>query len=513
MTAQSGGNVQPTASMLLIGLALAKLTVQLVSINQYGIFRDEMYYLACSRHLAWGYVDQPPLIAVVARLVTATLGDSLVAIRLLPALAGSGLVLLTGLMARRLGGGRFAQALAALAVIVAPSYLFLHHVLTMNGFEPLFWMGCVYVVIVILQTRDAQLWLWFGLLMGVGLLNKHSIAFFAISLVVGLLLTPQRALLRERWIWTAGALAFLIFLPHLVWQVENGFPQLEILRNVQGGKNYVMSPLEFLSGQIVAIGPMTFPIWIAGLCYFLFSRAGRAYRALGRSYLVLFVIFIVLHGKFYYMLPVYPMLLASGSVFIESLIARRGWNWLKPVIVGIVVIAGAAFAPLALPLLPVETYVRYARAVGIDEVKMETHKRGSLPQVYADMFGWENMVATVAGVYHHLPADEQPKAAIFTRNYGQAGAIDFYAARYGLPNAISGHNNYFLWGPRGYTGEVVIVIGGTPEELRPRFEQVEQAATIVSEYAMPYETDLPVWVCHRLRGSLQELWPGLKRYE
>ncbi len=502
-----------TGCALLSGIALAEMALQLTTSRQYGIFRDELYYLACARHLAWGYVDQPPLIAAVARVVTTVLGTSLPAIRLLPGVAAGALVLVTGLMARRLGGGRFAQVLAAVSIGTAPGYLFLGHVLTMNAFEPLFWMGCAYLVIVVLETRSSKLWLWLGMIAGVGFMNKHSMFFFAVAVVVGLLLTPERTQFRARWIWLGGALMLLIALPHLVWQAQHGWPQLEILRNVQRGKNYRMSAWEFLGAQIIAMGPQTLPIWVAGLCFFLISAAGKSYRPLGWAYVVLFVSFVILHGKFYYMLPVYPMLLASGAVLIERVIEEHAWKGLRTAAVTVVVAIGAATAPLALPLLPVESYIRYTRLFGVDEVKMEVHQRGRLPLVYADMFGWENLAASVARVYNSLPSEERRKTAIFASNYGEAGAIDYYGSRYGLPNAISGHNNYYLWGPRDYTGEVVIAIGGRREEYQQVFDRVEQAAVISNDYAMPYENDLPVWLCRQPRVSLLEAWPRAKHYD
>jgi 4-amino-4-deoxy-L-arabinose transferase-like glycosyltransferase len=501
-----------SATAILLLLALAKLLLHLAAIRGYGLFDDEMYFLACGRRLACGYVDQPPLIAVVARIVTALLGDSVFAIRLLPAIAGGTLVFLTGLMAQGMGGGRFARVLAALGVIVVPTWLFFHHVFTMNAFEPLFWMGCACLTIQIVLTRNSKLWLWCGVLAGVGLLNKHSMFLFGFGLLVGLLLTRERVFLRERWIWLGVLLAFLIFLPNLVWQMQHGWPQLEILRAVRASRDVRMTAPEFLLSQVGMMNPATLPIWLGGL-YFFFSRSGKSYRALGWAYLLMLATFVLLHGKIYYLLPAYPMLLAAGGVQMERVIQQRGWNWLKPGIVIFVVAAGIALAPMALPLLPVKTYLRYTRALGIDEIKTEVYERGRLPQHYAAMFGWENMVASVADVYHGLPAEEKRKAAIFAPKYGEAGAIDYFGPRFGLPKAISGSNNYFLWGPQNYTGEVVIMLGGRREDHLKMFEQVRQAATVVHEYALPVESNLPVWVCRKPKLSLQELWPRMKRYD
>ncbi len=501
-------------SAVLFYPALLKLTLHFLTNGQYGYFRDELYYIACGEHLDWGYVDQPPLIAVVAKATRVLFGDSLFAIRFFPAVAGALLVFLTGLIVRQLGGGGFAQLLAALAIIIAPAYLLLHTWLTMNAFEPLFWMACAYIAILILQGRDRRLWLLFGAIAGVGLMNKQSMLFFGFAIVVGLLLTPQRKILFNKWIWFGGALAFIIFLPNIVWQITHGFPTLELLKNVAVAKNYNASTLEFFGGQIVLLHPLNFPLWMAGLYFYLFARDGQQYRALGWAYIVAFATFILLKGKVYYLVPIYPLLIASGAIVIERLTDRYRLIWLRPAIVSLLIVGGAATAPFVLPVLPVETYVEYARLWGMKEgVKTENKRLGVLPQHYADMFGWENMTATVAKVYQSLPPTEQSIAAIYTQNYGEAGAIDFFGKQYNLPKAISGHQNYFLWGSRGYSGEVFIIIGGKPADHRKIFDEVTQQAVVTNEYAMPYENNLPVFVCRKPKFSLTEFWPKAKHYD
>ena len=492
-------------------LAFAKLVLQLVFISGYGIFRDELYYLDCGRHLAWGYVDQPPAIAVVAWL-TSLLGDSLLVIRLPAALAGAALVYLAGMLAREMEGGSFAQGLAALCVLVATSYLLVHHILTMNAFEPLFWMGCAYLVLRILATGDQKLWLWFAVLAGVGFLNKNSMLFFGFGVVVALLLERRWDVFRQRWIWIAGFAAFLIILPNLLWQARHGFPQLEILQKTRAQRDVHLSAGEFVRSQVLAMNPTTFPVWAGGLGFFFFTGRGRRFRVLGWIYLVILATFVALKAKFYYLLPAYPMLFAGGGALLESAFAPPRWRWLKPVTAAILLAAGIAFAPLMLPVLPVETYLRYARRIGIDEVKMENQPRGRLPQLYADMFGWENMEKQVARVYLSLSSEDRAKVAIAAQNYGEAGAIDYFGPKDGLPRAISGHNNYFLWGPGGATGEVMIVIGDNRERLSELFGDVRQAGIIDHPYARPDETDLPIWLCRKPKFDLQRDWKGIKKY-
>ena len=500
------------ATALLLYLALAKLLLHLWFSSGYGYFRDEFYYLACGEHLDWGYVDQPPLTPLLAFLTRQFLGESLVALRFLPAVAGALLVLVTGLMVRELGGGRFAQGLAAVSVIAGPVYLGIDHIFTVNAFDHLFWALGAYLVILIVKRGDPRLWLVFGLVAGVGLQNKLSMLFFGFGVVVGLLLTPHRKYILSKWLWLGGLIAFVIFLPYFLWQFQHDWPMLELLRRGQLYKNYPLSPLQFLWGQVLEIHPFNLPIWLAGLYFYLVSKPGKPYRLLGWTYVPILIVFFVLKAKTYYLAPAYPMLLAAGALVIETFIRERQWNWLKPATVGLLLAGGAITAPFAMPVLPVETYIKYQSFLGIEPPKTERHKFGKLPQGYADMFGWENMVAIVAKVYNSLSSEERAKCAIFTSNYGEAGAIDFFGKKYGLPKAISGHNNYWLWGPRDYTGEIVITVGESLEDVKKTFDQVELGATVVSEYAMPYESDLPVYICRKPKVSLPEVWPRVKGY-
>jgi len=499
-----------TATRIVIALALAKLLLHLITFRGYGIFRDELYYLACSRHLAWGYVEFPPMIAVLTRAVTSVLGESLFAVRLLPALAGAFLVALTGLIARELGGGRFAQGLAALTVIMAPGWLSIDHILNTNAFEAVFWGACAWLAIRALKTGDSRYWLWFGAVAGLGVLNKHAMLFFGFGIVAGLLLTPARKVFKQRDLWLGGAAAMLLFLPHLLWQIRLGWPTLEFLHNAVTYKNAALTPWQFFESQLLLTGAGT-PVWMAGL-WFFFEERGKAYRALGWTYVIVFATLYILHGKGYYLLPAYPMLLGAGSVLLEDAIGERGWKWVKPAMVALMLAFTAAIAPLAIPLMPVETFLRYSARLGVKDVASERHRMGPLPQMYADMFGWQNMAEQVAAVFHKLPPEEQAQTAIYAQNFGEAGAIDYFGPRLGIPNAISGHNNYYLWGPGKTDPQVLIVIGGNPEDARNAFGDVRAAGLITHPYAMPYENNLTIWVCRQPKVPLRQLWPKVKDY-
>ncbi|HML16009.1 MAG TPA: glycosyltransferase family 39 protein [Bryobacteraceae bacterium] len=500
-----------SASAIVLYIAAGKLIFHLLTASRYGIFRDELYYLACAEHLAWGYVDQPPLIAGVAWLARHAFGDSLIGLRLLPAIAGAAVVWLAGILAREMGGGRFAQALAALAVATAPLYLIFHHWLTMNAFDPLIWMGCAWFVLRAINSGDPRYWLGFGALTGVGLENKYAIAVFVCGVVVGLLLTPNRRFLFTRWFWLGAAAALVIFLPNLIWLAAHHFPFLELLRNVRAsGRDVVRAPVAFLADQAFIMNPISFPLWAGGLVWLIASHKGRRFAVLGWTFVAVMTLFIALHGKNYYVAPVYPMMFAAGAVGFEQMTEPRA-GWLRAASVVLILVSASALAPLVSPLLSPEAYLRYQKAIGLAPPEAEHQPTGPLPQYFADEFGWEQMVREVARVYHSLAPDERARAAIFANNYGEAGAIDFYGPRYGLPKAISVHQNYWFWGPRDYTGDLVIILGSNGRGDRQHFESVEAVGRVENPYSKLDER-YDIFLCRNLKVPFREGWPALKRW-
>lgn len=495
---------------VLVGLVLLKLALHLVAntLGNYGYFRDELYYIACSQHLDWGYVDHPPLSILLLRLSRLFLGDSLFALRLLPALAGAALIWLTALLTRELGGGERAQVLAALGVFIAPICLSLHDFYSMNAFESLCWMGCALLLLRLLRGGDPRLWLWLGALAGLGLQNKHSLAFFAGAAVLGLLLTPQRRLLYTPWSWLGGALALLLLLPNLLWQQAHDWPTLEFLRNAQAQKNYLLSPLEYLSAQMLYQHPFALPLWAGGALGLLFHPRLKQCRCFGIAFVALLAFLVIQRGKPYYLSPIFPLLLAAGAVLGEYHLSRRWFGAYGLVLA----LGGALVLPLALPLLPPATLIRCTAALGMGEVKTENHEAAALPQHLADRFGWPELTAQVAQVYRTLSPAEQTQASLYAQNYGEAGALDFFGPQYGLPPALCGHNNYWLWGKHGQSGQVLIAVGGDPDDYRQFYESVAQVAIHTHAYAMPYERDLPIFLCRGPKMPLAEIWPTAKRY-
>jgi len=500
---------------LLGGLTFLLFLIHMLVSGRYGYFVDELYYLACSHHLDWGYVDQAPLIAVVTWLERVTLGDSLPALRFLPALAAGMKVLLTGLIARELGARRYALALACVAVIVAPLYLGIDSLLTMNAFEPCIWMGCVLIVLKIFHGASPKLWLLFGLVAGIGLQNKHSTLLFGFGLFVGLVLTKQRRHFAQPWIWLGGLIAFLVFLPNLVWEIHRNFPTIELLRNVQAsGRNTELNWMTFILTQAFIMHPLSAPLWMAGLWHLLRDRTGTGLRVLGWAFLVILLCMLTLHGRIYYMAPAYPMLFAAGAIVFQDGVEGHSWSWLKPAYIAALVITGAIFAPFAyFPMLMVNQYIAYSKFMHLAPPKLENHEQGPLPQLYADQFGWKEMARVVADAFFKIPPGERQRCAIFGQNYGQAGAIDFFGVKMGLPPALSGHQNYYYWGPRGYTGECMIVMGDRYEALSGKFASVERVGTVYHPLSMPYE-HFDVYLCRRPKfGTLPQVWPKLKNWD
>lgn len=485
----------------------------LVAAGSYGYFRDELYFLACTEHLAWGYPDHAPLSVWITKFSRDIFGDSLYAIRLFPALSGAVKIFLTGVLVREFGGRYLATLLACLSVLFAPIYLAGDNLLSMNTYEPIFWMGCALSYVWAVKRDDPRYWLLFGVCAGLGTMNKHSMAFFGAAFLIGVVLTRDRKYFANKYFWLGGLIAFVLVLPNLIWQYENNWATLELLQNVQKiGKNVVLSPQEFILQQMLIMLPFTAPIWLGGLCYLLFDSSGKRFRTLGIAYVAVLAIMIALKAKNYYLAPVYPILFAAGGVFWEGLAERFRWaKFVGYAYAFVLIITGMAFLPLGLPVLPVDRYVAYQDALGVSPPKTEVGHQGPLPQHFGDMFGWAEMTAKTAAVYNSLPPEERSRTAIYGSNYGEAGAIDHFGEAYGLPKAISPHQSYFLWGPRNYDGSTIIVLGSKREDAEKNCGSVEERDPVGHPYAMG-EEHFNILICRNLKTPLAELWPKLKHW-
>jgi hypothetical protein len=377
-------------------------------------------------------------------------------------------------------------------------------------FQALSWLGIVWMLMRLEQTHNQRWWLLIGVTTGFALLTKYSITFFVVALIIGLLATRQRRIFLRPWVYVAALIASLILLPNVLWQQAHHWPFLQLAQAGVNGKNQVLSPPAFFTQQALLMGPLGFMVALCGLWTGAVRPAFATARALAIAWVLLFATFVGLHGKAYYLAPIYPALMALGAPRIE------GWLRtvrLRALLLGAVAIAGSLSLPLTLPILPVPLLIRYIDALGVMPSSGERLKIGLLPQYYADMFGWRQMAAKVAKVYWSLPPDERAHAVFFGNNYGEAAAIDLFGRRLGLPPAISGHNNYYLWGPRGHTGRVIIIIGGNKKHYAKLFRSYHVAGFLTSRYAMPYETDRPIYVLRGMKGSLERYWPKVKNYD
>jgi len=491
----------PLAIGALVVLCAIKLLLHVfTSLRHYGYFRDELYYLDLARHLDWGYVDCSPLIAVYAR-VALLMGGSLAALRILPALAGVALIAITILIARELGGIRYAQWLAGLCILLCPAVLATDSLLTMNAFEPLFWMGCILVLARIVRIGNSRLWLWFGVLAGLGLENKPSTLSFGFAVVVALLLTPLRREFAKPWIWIAGLIALAIFLPNIIWQVKHHFPTLEDLENVRReGKNVVVGPLAFVKEQILDMHPILLPVCLAGLIWLLRERS---WRVLGLTFVVFFVMMELAHAKNYYVFPIYPMLFAAGAVAIGQWLEDRA-AWTRAAVAAVILAATVPVIPMFTWMLPPERLLAFQNAIGFKPAKQEVHMESLLMQPIADQFGWPEMVRQVAAIYNSLPPAERAETGIWAGNYGEAGAIDEFGPQYGLPTAYSRHQNLWYWGPPPQVYKNLIVIEWGLDDVKDNCTSY-QAFDHYERFGMG-EENTPIYLCRRVKFNIQEIW-------
>lgn len=497
------------AMFLIASLALLKFVLPFLAHPDYEFHRDEFLYLAMGRHLDWGYLENPPIIALLAKLSHVLFGDSLFALNFFPALSGALIIILIALMTRELGGNRFAQALAALAYLVAPAFLRTNTMFQPVSFDQLSWALAVYLLIRILKEETPGRWLVFGLVVGLGLLTKYTMLLFVLAVFLSMLLTPARRMLQTKWPWLAAAIACAVWLPNLIWQHAHGWPFVEHMQTLSRNQLVNVEPAGFVLMQVLMAFAASI-VWIWGL-YFCFSKAAQPFRVVGWIYISCFLLLLFLSGKAYYLLPAYPMLFAAGGCAIERHIMRTQRVWMKSALIGFISISNLPGVPYGIPILSIPTLERYAAfmaSLGLAEpLRWEDGKLHQLPQDYADMLGWENQVATVAKIYHNLTSEEQKQCTILASNYGQAGALEYYGKKYGLPQTISFHGSFYLWGPGNAAKEILLAVGIEARNLQPYFQQVVLAGTITHPYAR--ENNVPILLCRNAHVSLQEMWPRL----
>ena len=509
------GGLSRNELLLLLGLSFGLFLYQVLTaaFSPYGYFIDELYYIACSKRLAFGYVDQPPLAVFLLALSRAVLGESVTALRVLPALAVSANVFLTGLMARRLGGDRMAMVLAAVAAILAPDYLLMGSFFSVNAFELVIWTAVAYLAIKMVQENDPRWWLAIGLLLGLGLETKHTIVLYGVALLVGMAFTGARRLLATKWFLAGILTSGLLLLPNLVWQYLKGFPSLEFYRNAMLNKNIPTGPLDVVFGQVLFANPFALPLWIAGLVYLLFVTGGRRYRFLGLAYLVLLLI-MILGGSSRpdRIAAMYTVLFAAGAVFLENVGRVRARRYAAITVLILMTAGGLVFVPAFSPVLPPAPLGRYLSAIGFS-FSVEIGKTDeAIPQWIADRLSWPELVSDVAAVYRSLPREEQRDAILISSSYGEAGALELYGPKFGLPAVFATHNSYHDWGPPSDSVKTYIIVFADREGLERQFDSIVEAAVHTCEHCTRPQRRIPIYVARGPRFSAKAAWPTFKEY-
>ncbi len=494
-----------TTTALIAYLALADFIVHMIFAGNYGYFRDELYYIVSgTQHLSLGYVDFPPFIAYVAALLNLISKDSLISIHVVPALNESLLVFVTGMIARELGGGRKAQILAAISTLVSLDLLAFGSILTPDSFDSLWWSLLAYLIIRIVRRKEPKLWVVAGLVVGIGLLTKFTIFFFVAALFISFLAIPSgRKYLRSKWIAIGGLLSVAFILPMVYWNSINGWPMIQFYQEFRGDVSGG-GPLSFFFTQLAGISILNVPIFVIGLYFYLRSNQGSELRALGITYLLLYAFMTVLNMKTYYLMPAYPMLFAGGAILIErSSNAKKGFfrRFGSVPFIACLIVVAMLLAPLAMPILSPQTLIKYYGE--------SNYQASPLP----DRYGWSGMVTNLSKAVDTLPANVISQACIFTSNYGEASAVNFFGGSLGLPKAISGHNNYYIWGPGSCTGQVLITIGVSLSTVQQSYKNVSTLTTLDCQYCISYEQILPVYLCTNPNfTSLAAVWSGTKDY-
>jgi 4-amino-4-deoxy-L-arabinose transferase-like glycosyltransferase len=488
-------------------ITAATLALHLAVAGRYDIFRNELYYIVCGRHPAFGYADQPPAVPLIAA-ATQLFGLNVWLLRLPAALAAAALVPLTAAFARLLGGTTQSAIIAALAIALSPALTALTGILTTSTFEPLAWTATAYLLARTVILNDRRALLWAGLATGLAMQAKYGIDIWLLGLLAGLLLTPARTILRSRQCGLGLLIAAAIAAPSLIWQTLYGWPFLQVmLHHSEARSNLTGTPLQFEILQALAINIVLAPLWLTGLIAPFAVARLRPARFLAVAYVVAAAIDVAARGKDYYLFPAYPALFAIGAAACARLPKFVTAPWM--VLAGA---AAAAAAPIVLPLLPPPALAAYLDRHHLHPKPDEIAAIGApLTQVFSDELGWRALAAQVSAIYRALPPADQARAAIVASNYGEAAAIDVYGDH--LPPALSGQDQYYLWGPRGFDGSVTIHINGDPERWRPNCETLDIVATFGAPLVMPYENNRPIFICRGLRVPLTLAWPRFKRFQ
>jgi len=496
-------------NLILLFFIFISLVISLFPVH-YGYFRDELYFIALSKHLAFGYVDIPPLLPLCVAIVHFLFDTSLFTTKLIPAFCSVAVIILTRAMVKKLSGRLFAQTLALVCVVFAPAYFNEGWVLSVTALDRVFWAACLYMILLLLTSENKKYWLYFGFFAGLGLLSKITILWLGFSIVISLLFTRNRKYFLSWQLWAGGVIAFLMLTPYLIWIAQHQFLTIEFFSNYTG-KTQPLSILTFIKSQIVFMNIAAAFVWILGLCYFIFNREGKKFRLLGFAYIIIGAICIIQNAKLYVIFPYYPILFAGGAFFIEQLTTKLNF-YFKAAYILLIVIVAMIWLPMMRPILPVDVFIKYSNALHLfkshQQSPTEKLQLGLLPQWLSDCFGWQEMTQEVARIYYSLPKRQREDTHIVTRNYGEAAAIDFYRKKYNLPAPISQHIQYFVWGYGTATAKSTFIFVGYQDrltDLKHDCKELKIVGKIYNKYGIPEENQ-PIYLCTGLNKPIKEAW-------
>ena len=498
--------MKPTHLQIAFGFAATKFLLHLLTNTHYGFHRDELLYLALGRQPDWGFWSNPPLIGFISFINQSILGDGLFVTRLIPALFGSAILFLICLMAHDLGGKKYAQFLAGITGFTSLAYLRCSHMFMPVVIDIFFWTLASWIIIRYLKIQDKKWLIWLGVSLGMGFLNKYSVAFLIAAIILSFLVTPGRKIFLKKQIWVAAGISLLMVLPNLIWQWQNNFPVIYHIQELSENQLSTVNPFIFLLDQIL-MHFLGFFIWLPGLFLLLFSGANKKYRPVGWIYIFTLLLFLLMNGKPYYTLGTYPMLMAAGGVFWENHLNK---NWKKVALAVFIFIGNLPLLPSGLPILNVSDSIEYfdfiSNEVGIKSLtRWERGNIEALPQDYADMFGWEELGALTDKA---LAASGNPEACfIYAENYGQAGAVSRFTKHPKGRSVASFADTYRLWVPEIIPEEIntlIYINDEMGEDVQAFFAEIKIIGAIENQFAR--ERGTTVYLCQHPRSSFAQAW-------
>lgn len=484
---------------IILILVTIKFIIQWFGNVNYGFHRDELLHLSVSEHLDWGFMEFPPLIGLIGKISYWLFDYSLLGVRLFPTLAGVGILILCCLIAKEIGGKTKAILLAGICILAFLPFYRNHTLFQPVAFDQLFWVLGFYLIIKFINSQNKKFLLFLGITLGLGLMNKYTILVWAFGVCIGLFFYKRGSLFKNKWLYISALISLVIFLPNMIWQIQNDFPLLKHLKALHESQLNGMNPMEFGLEQLNF--PFTLIISLFGLVGFLIDKKLRKYRTVGVATLVIFCTMWLLNAKAYYVFGIYPVLFAGGAVKIESLLSKR--PSFVYAIAAIVLLPSIYFIPEATPILPIDKYVKYAHI-------KEKNGRVELKGDYADMFGWEEQVQLVDSVYQTLSPKEKSNCVLWAENYGEAGALTILGKKYNLPNTISRHGSFWTWGYGNKDADVWISLGNEKSSVEHVFEEVKLIKIITNKYAIGEENGIPLYICRKPKIDIEKWW---KEYE